>query len=73
MPSLLFFVLEDHGLIVIILKLSGVATGGSRGQSALLDSEKFAKNREKEGEKREKEGKNREKEQIGKVLSLCPS
>ena len=37
--------------------VSGVATGGLRGQSAPLDSEKFAKNWEKEGESQEKSGK----------------
>ena len=49
--------------------ISGVATGGSRGggQSATLDSEKIAKNREKRKkigknwEKRGKIGKNRQK------------
>ena len=56
---------------------SGVATGGSRGQSATPDSEKFAKNgggkgknQEKSGKKRKKQG---EKAKIGKALSLCPS
>ena len=45
---------------------SGVATGGSRGQSATPNSEKFAKNREKEGKigkkrkNREEKGKNLE-------------
>ena len=43
---------------------SGVATGVSRGQSAPLDGEKFAKNREKRGRKSEKSGKKRE--EIGK-------
>ena len=52
---------------------SGVATGGSRGQSTTPDSEKFAKNRGKE-EKIGKRRKNREENaKIGKVLSLCPS
>ena len=43
-----------------MLLYSGVATGGSRGQSATPDSEKFAKNLEKEGKK---SGKNREREE----------
>ena len=49
-----------------MLLYSGVATGGSRGQSTTPDSEKFAKNLEKEGKNREREeesgrkGKNRE-------------
>ena len=42
---------------------SGRPTGGSRGQSALPDIEKFAKNWEKIGKKREKRGK---KKKIGK-------
>ena len=46
-----------------MLLYSGVATGGSRGQSATPDSEKFAKI----GNKREKIRKNREKRgRIGK-------
>ena len=57
--------------------VSGVATGGHRGQSATPDSEKFVKNREKRGENQEKSGKKKknreEKAKIGKVLSLCPS
>ena len=60
-----------------MLLYSGVATGGSRGQSATPDSEKFAKNLEKEGKKSGKIGKERknreEKAKIGKVPSLCPS
>ena len=60
-----------------MLLYSGVATGGSRGQSATPDSEKFAKNLEKEGKKSGKIGKERknreENAKIGKVLSLCPS
>ena len=56
-----------------MLLYSGVATGGSRGQSATPNSEKFAKNRENQ-EKSGKKRKNREeKAKIGKVLSLCPS
>ena len=43
-----------------MLLYSGVATGGSTGQSATPDSEKFAKNLEK---KREKIRKNREREE----------
>ena len=39
------------------LRVSGVATGGLRGQSAPLTAKKIAKNREKEGENEEKEGK----------------
>ena len=39
-----------------MLLYSGVATGGSRGQSATPDSEKFAKNLEKEGKNPEKSG-----------------
>ena len=54
--------------------VSGVATGGSRGgQSATLDSEKFAKNREKRGknwEKRGKIGKNRQKS--GRFCHFAP-
>ena len=59
-----------------MLLYSGVATGGSRGQSATPDSEKFAKNLErgKKSGKIGKERKNREeKAKIGKVLSICPS
>ena len=51
--------------------------GGKGGQSAIPDSEKFAKNREKEGKNHENSGKKRknleEKAKIRKVLSLCPS
>ena len=43
-----------------MLLYSGVATGGSRGQSATPDSEKFAKNLEKEGKNQEKSGKREE-------------
>ena len=44
-------------------EVSGVATGGHRGQSATPDSEQNAKNREKEGKigKLGKKRKNREK------------
>ena len=58
-------------------EISGVATGGFRGTSAPLDSEKFAKNQEKEGENQENSGKKRknqkEKAKIRKVLSPSPS
>ena len=48
---------------MLLLRGSGVATGGAGGQSATPDSEKNAKNREKEGKIR----KNREKRgEIGK-------
>ena len=43
------------------IPVSGIAIGGPRGQSAALDSKKFAKNQEKEGENQEKSGKKREK------------
>ena len=43
-----------------MLLYSGVATRGSRGQSATPDSEKLAKNRENEGKNQEKLGKKEE-------------
>ena len=56
---------------------SGVDTGGSRGQSATPDSEKFCQKEGKRGKNQEKIGKKEEEsgkeEKIGKVLSLCPS
>ena len=57
---------------------SGIAaTGGQGGQSAPLDSEKFAKNQEEEGENQQKVGKRGKKlgkrGKIRKVLSVRPS
>ena len=52
-----------------MLLYSGVATGGSRGQSATPDSEKFAKNLEKSG-KRGRVGKKRQKS--GRFFHFAP-
>ena len=52
-----------------------LTTGGQVGQSAPLDSEKFAKNREKEGENKEKGGKERKnwekEEKSGRFFHLA--
>ena len=65
--------IENYGLST---KHSGVATGGSRGQSATPDSEMFAKNREKEGKNQEKEGKKRkireERQNSGMFFHFAP-
>ena len=50
---------------------SGVATGGSREQSATPDSKKFAKNREKIRKKLKKR-KNREKGKKGRFFHFAP-
>ena len=59
-----------------MLLYSGVATGGSRGQSATPDSEKFAKNLEKEGKNQEKSGKRgrigKKRQKSGRFFHFAP-
>ena len=67
-----------YEFVIFYLIVSGVATGGSRGQNAPLDSENFAKIGGKEGEnqgknEREKEEKSGRKRNNREGSSFCPS